>query len=346
MKTLQNVTRSLALLAISLVPCACLDIELTTKVNGDGSLLRREIVSGDSAEVLTYGFISPVDSSWKVTIENVNEKTFERKAAKLFAGPEELSAVTRDSAWRTLPIRAQVDRRFIWFYTEITYRERYLKWNPFGLIPLAEYISQADLARSMRFVTPGWTPTREDSLVQERFSQKWSEWMYRDMFEAYYAEFMKGVKLQNDPSLTPAIVAAHKEEIFLRCEKWWASSVSMDTIVVVIQSILKNPKAGNAITANAIGFAAHNAKLALVAKIMGKLKQVSIEMPGVLIDSNSPKIEKSRGLWRGVAEMSYAADYELWMTSRVVNWWVVFLTALAILGGISLIFVGPGRRAT
>ena len=345
MTALQNITRSLALLSLSLVPCACLDVEMTTQVNRDGSLLRRETVSGDSAEVVTYGFISPVDSSWKVTLENVNEKTFERKAAKLFAGPEELSAATRDTAWSTLPVRAQVERRFIWFYTEITYRERYLKWNPFGLVPLAEYVSEADLARSMRFASPGWTPTREDSLAQERVGQKWSEWMYRDMFEAFYAEFIKGVKLQNDPSLTPATVAAHKEEIFRQCEKWWASSVSMDTIGVVIQSILKNPKSGGAITANAIGFAMHSKKLALVGKIIGKLKQVSIEMPGVLVDSNAPKVEKNRGSWKGVADMSYSADYELWMTSRVVNWWVVFLTALAIIGGISLIFVGPARRA-
>ncbi len=341
MTTLQNVARSFALLYLSLVPCGCLEIEITTQVSRDGSLLRSEMVSGDSVEVLSHGFISPVDSTWKVTPESPNERTFGRKATKLFVSPDELSAATRDTAWRTLPVRARVERRFIWFYTDITYRERYLKWNPFGLIPLAEYVSAADLARSMNLAAGGRIPTREDSLAQERVGQKWTEWMYRDMFEAYYAEFVTGVRLLNDPSLTPAAVAGHKEEICRRCGKLWASPVSMDTIGAIIQSILRNPRTRDAIQSNAMGFARHGARLSLVAKVMGKLKQVNIEMPGVFIDSNAPNVEKNRGSWKGVDDMSYAADYELWMTSRVVNWWVVLLTVVVIAGGISVIFVTP-----
>jgi hypothetical protein len=344
MTTLQGLTRSLALISLSLVLSGCLEIEITTQVNRNGTLLRREVVSGDSAEVLSHGFISPVDSTWQVGFEALKERSFERKASKLFSGPEELSADTQDTVWNTLPLRAQVERRFIWFYTEITYRERYLKWNPFGLIPLAEYVSTSDIARSMDFATSGHKPDREDSLAQERMGRKWTEWMYRDMFEAYYAELIRGVKLLNDPSLPPAAVAGHKEEIFRQCEKWWASTASVDTIGVAIQSIVKNPRTSEAIRANARGFARHNAKLSLVAKAMGKLKQVNIEMPGVYVDSNAPKVDQSRGSWKSVSEMSYAADYELWITSRVVNWWVVFLTAVVIAVGISLIFVTPSRH--
>ena len=248
-----------------------------------------------------------------------------------------------DTAWKTLPIRARLERRFVWFYTEITYRERYLKWNPFGLVPLAEYVSAAELARSMSFAPAGRTPNRDDSLAREKVGRKWTEWMYRDMFEAYYAEFVKGVRTLNDPSLTPVTVAAHREEIYRKCEKWWASTGAMDTIGAVIQSIFRNPVTTAAIQSNARGFALHNARLALVARVMGKMKQVNIEMPGVLIDSNAPNVDKNRGSWKAVSDMSYAADYELWMTSRVVNWWVVLLTAVAIVAGIRFIFVPPAR---
>lgn len=343
MKALQSLTRSLALLSLSLVLCGCLEIEISTQVNRDGTLLRREVVSGDSAEVLSHGFISPVDSTWKVTLETQKEKSFERMALKLFSGPEELSAATRDTVWNTLPVRTQVERRFIWFYTEMTYRERYLKWNPFDLIPLAEYVSTSDLARSMDFATSRHKPDKEDSLARERMGQKWTEWMYRDMFEAYYAELIKGVRLLNDPSLTPAAVAGHKEEIYRKCGKWWASTASLDTIGLAIQSIMKNPGTGDAIRANARGFALHSTKLSLVSKVMGKLKQVNIEMPGVYVDSNAPEVDRNRGSWKSVTEMSYAADYELWMTSRVVNWWVVFLTAVVIAVGIGVIFATPSR---
>jgi hypothetical protein len=343
MTTLQNFAGSFALASLSLLPCGCLEIEITTQVNRDGSLLRSEMVSGDSAEVLSYGFISPVDSTWTVTLQSPTEGSFKRKAAKLFVTADEMSAATRDTAWNTLPVRARLERRFLWFYTEVTYRERYLKWNPFGRVPLAEYVSAADFARSTNFAPAGRIPTRDDSLAREKVGQKWTEWMYRDMFEAYYAEFVRGVRTLNDPSLTPAIVAAHREEIYRKCEKWWASTGAMDTVGVVIKSIFKNPRTTAAIQSNARGFALHNARLSLVARIMGKLKEVNIEMPGVLIDSNAPKVDKNRGSWTGVSDMSYAADYELWMTSRVVNWWVVLLTAVAIVGGIRSIFVTASR---
>jgi hypothetical protein len=343
MTTLQSLTRSIALVSLSLLPCGCLEIEITTQVSRDGRLFRTEVVSGDSGDVLSYGFISPVDSTWSVTLGGPDERSFERKASRLFLGADELSAATRDTAANTLPIRAQLERRFVWFYTEITYRERYLKWNPFGLVPLAEYVSAADLARGMNIGFAGQVPSKEDSLAKERVGQRWTEWMYRDMFEAYYAEFLKGARKLNDPSLPPAIVALHKEEIYRKCVKWWASAGSTDTIGVVIQSIFRNPKTREAIRSNARGFALHNARLSLAARIMGKLKRVTIEMPGTFIDSNAPNVDKNRGSWKGVADMSYAADYELWMTSRVVNWWVVLLTALVIIGGISAIFVPPAR---
>ena len=346
MMTLHTVARPLALLSLSLLACGCLEIDITTHVNRDGTLLRSETVSGDSAEVMTHGFISPVDSTWRVTFDAKNERTFERKAARLFAGPDELSAATLDTLARTLPVRARIERRFIWFYTEITYSERYLKWNPFGLIPLAEYLSTEDLARSMSFATTGRVMNREDSLAQERMGEKWTEWMYRDMFEAYFAELNKGVNALNDPSLSPAAVAGHKEEIYKRCRMWWASPSSMDTIAIVIQSIMKTPAVRGAMKSNSRGFDVHRAKLGFVSRVTGKLKQVNIEMPGTIIDSNAPNVDKNRGSWKGVPEMSYAGDFEIWMTSHVVNWWVVLLTAVVIIGGIGLIFTPSARRAT
>lgn len=339
MTALHKLTGPLALLSLSLLAYGCLEIEITTHVNRDGSLLRSEIVSGDSAEVMMHGFLSPVDSTWNVSFVPKNERTFERKAARLFAGPDELSAATLDTPAHTLPVRARVERRFLWFYTEITYSERYLRWNPFGLVPLAEYVSTEDLARSMSFANSGRPMKREDSLAQERMGEKWTEWMYRDMFEAYYAELIRGVEALNDRSLSRAAVAGHKEEIYRKCAKWWASASSLDTIGTVVQSIVMNPAVRRALEANAQGFRMHAAKLSFVSRVTGKLKQVNIEMPGRMIDSNAPNVENNRGSWRGVADMSYAADFELWMTSHVVNWWVVLLTTLVIIGGISLIFV-------
>jgi hypothetical protein len=348
---LQKAIRSLALLSLSLAASGCLEIEITTQVRRDGTLLRKEVVSGDSAEVLDLGFVSPVDSTWTLTLsrppEGSNEHSFERIASKLFAGPEEMSVPTRDTARGTLPVRAWIDRRFAWFYTDITYHEVYLKWNPFNFIPLGEYVSTADLARSMDFAAAGRRATREDSLARERVGRNWTEWMVRDMFEGYYAELVKGVKLLNDPSLSPSLVASHKEEIFRKCGKWWTSAASMDTVAVVIRSLLKNPKTGGAIQANEVGFRRHAANLDLVAKVTGKLKRVNIDMPGVFLDSNAPDVEGNRGSWKGVADMSYAADYDLWMASRVVNWWIVILTLAAILAGIGYLALrGRGKADT
>ena len=326
------------LTALALTASGCLEVQLNTRVYADGSLERSELVTGDSTEATAFEFLSPVDSMWSVDIRRTGGNAFTRTAKRRFAGAEAFNAALTDSAAGSLPVTAAFERRFLWFYSDITYRERYRRWNPFGVVPLSGFLSAGEIARAMNAEGGDSAHTTSDSAAREMFSRKWTEWMYRDMFEAWYTELLKGVRALGDPRLTPAMLTGRKEKIFARGRDWWASAGARDTLGRIAGAALDTRLVPDAIRANAAGFAIHYLKLSRVGRVIGKLKRVTIEMPGTLVETNAPAVEASRGTWRGVAEMSYAADYELRIASRIVNWWCVALTGLIVLAAVVMLF--------
>ena len=329
---------ALVLCALALVPCGCLEVSLETRVHADGSLERSETVTGDSAEAAQFGFLSPVDSTWSVSLRRGGGNTFARVAGKRFAATETFNAALGDTAAQTLPVTAALERKFLWFYTDLEYRELYRRWNPFGVVPVSAYLPAADIARAMSESGGDSAKAAADSAAREKFSRRWTEWMYRDMFEAWYGELMRGVATLGDPRLAPQAIASRKEEIYESGRAWWASPGATDTLSRLVGAAVGNPRVERAIQANAAGFARHRERLARVARVMGKLKRVGIAMPGTLVETNAPTLDGASGVWKGVAEMSYAADYELRISSRIVNWWCVGFTGLVILAAVVMLF--------
>jgi len=335
--TIRRVLLAPVLTTLALVPCGCLEIQLDTRVDADGTLERGEVVTGDSAEASQFGFLSPVDATWHVSAGRSGADAFARTAVKRFAGPEAFNAALGDTAAGTLPVTAALERRFLWFYSDLTYRERYRRWNPFGVVPLSAYLSAGEIARAMNPPRVDSAQTASDSAAREAFSRRWTAWMYRDMFEDWYAELMKGVRDLGDPRLTPGAVASRKEEIFARGRAWWASGGAGDTLGRLVTAAVGSPLVPEAIRRNGAGFALHREKLSRVARVIGKLKRVTIAMPGTLVETNASAVEASAGTWKGIAEMSYAADYEARISSRIVNWWCVALTGLIVLAAVVML---------
>jgi len=317
--------------AVPFVAGGCLEVHLDTRVNADGSIVRREVVTGDSAETSLFGFLSPVDSTWHVSFRRTERDACERTAEKRFENAEALTAALADSAAGAPPVAATLERRFLWFYSDLTYRERYSRWNPFGAVPLSAYLSAGEIARAMRAQGGDAAHQAADSAAREKLGRRWTEWTYRDMFEDYFGELMTGVRLLGDPELPGAAVAACKEDLFSRGRMMWASPAALDTLGTIVRAAVHNPRVQRAIDANAAGFARHQRKLSRVARVMGKLTQVAIGMPGSVIETNAAVVDGNRGVWKGVAEMSYTADYELRIASRIVNWWCIAITALLVL---------------
>jgi hypothetical protein len=323
----------------------CLETTTTTQVNRNGSLVRIQVISGDSTEVLSDVFPTPIDSTWTVTVNRQEKGGFERVASKLFRDAGELSAWASDTSRPSLRFRGNLEKHFLWFFTELVYREKYLDYNAFRSIPLSEYVTQAEMDRFYRHeYRKEPYATKADSLAEEEAGKRFEEWRARNVFEGYYGELVKGVQALADPTLTPTLLAAHKEEVYEQTREWIEGAGNMDTLQKIVQKVFKLPQVRKAIVLNEAGFAAHKAKLSFMENLIGHLKQTNIIMPGLITDTNAPTIEGNTASWKELATLAYLGDYEIWVKSRVVNWWAVVIAGAVVLLAIALFVTGSIRR--
>ncbi len=324
----------------------CLEIKMNTRVNRDGSLVRTQTLTGDSAEVLNHHFPTVIDSSWSVRVEQ--GKTAEgqggwlRIATKTYPNAE---AMNRDTTTGlSLRVRGVFEKRFLWFFTEYSYKETYLCYSPFTTIPITEYVSQADLDRSYRHEL-GKEPyaSAEDSLSMKEIGNRFMEWKTRNVFEAFFQELKSGIVELNDASLPVSRLEAQKEDLFEQTRDLYTSSGNVDTLLLITQQVLGSPAVRTVAIRHDAGFSSFRAKLEFVDEI-GHSLQAGLTMPGVIIDSNAPTVEGNTATWKSVDTFAYIADFDIWVKSRAVNWWAVAVSGVVVLAVIILLVVGAVRR--
>jgi hypothetical protein len=340
-------SRASTLITLSLLLSGCHDtvIDVTSQINRDGSILRTETISGDSSGIAAARFPTAKDSSWTISLVHGEGATFKRVAVRLFRDAEEMNEQLSVREPSTLPIRVSLERRFLGFFTEFTYRETHLKWTPFDALPLARYVSSAEITRlSQLSERGGHYAGRDDSLKAMEADSAWDYWWHRNIFEDYFAEFLKGVDSLDDPALTREYVGARKEELYRMTGKQWTSAGSMDTLRGLFQALLGTPKVRDAVRLNSAGFASHKSKLAFMEESFMETSQTNIVMPGLIIETNAPKLEGNTASWKDVPLLSYSMDYELSVKSRFVNWWAVSFAGLIAIGSGALFVAAVVRR--
>ncbi len=348
MNSRNNVILIILGLIISLSASGCLEIKMNTRVNRDGSLVRTQRLTGDSSEVLTGKFPSVIDSSWTVTVSEVKapeaEKGWERVAVKTFSDASELNAAMAAPSGLSLRLRASLEKRFLWFFTEYFYKETYLRFSPFNTIPLSKYVTQSEIDKFYRHeMNKERFASEADSLSMKDAGDRFMEWRSRNMFEAYYQELRAGVEALHDPALTTAMLDKNKEELFDQMKGLMLSTGNADTLMTVVARILRTPKVRAAVHENERGFASYWEKVAFVEDLSHSL-QTSITMPGLIIDTNAPSVEGSTAAWKEIDSWAYFDDFEVWVKSRVVNWWAVGIAGIVVVGALVLLVVSLFRR--
>lgn len=316
---------------LALMANGCLEIETTTKINSDGSIIRTVVMTGDSSSIYQRDFAVTVDSTWDTQIQQIERNKFVRTATKAFRDVGEMNKSLVGRKGRTLNIRADLERHFRWFFTTIRYRETWLNYNPFDAVPITDYISPTELEYFIRHeVKKEPYATRGDSLALKDAEQRFVRWNNRNIFEVYFATFVEGVKKLNDRSLTVRYVAGLKEKLFEGSEKYFDSN-NIDTVRIIFEHILKTPGVQKAMAANSEGFHLFKEKLNFLHGIVGpNTYRTNVVMPGLIVNTNSSSIEGTKASWSDFIGFCYFTDFEMWVESKVTNWWAITLTGLFV----------------
>jgi hypothetical protein len=234
----------LFLVCLLFIP-SCLDYEITTKLNRDGSLERELIIRGDSSDLTEEKILYPVDSSWQVQMvkdsisldeNNKNSKeNWALHARRNFSDSRELNSFFDNEARfpNQQHMKVEVKKQFRWFYTFITYKEQFFPMFPFTEIPLNQSLKQEELdlifAPETEVVVYNkeldklvlvkkdsikHPMVREDSLRAEELengiNHKFAEWQNQAVLNGFYTILKEYLIKQNNNLDTNSLLAAKK----------------------------------------------------------------------------------------------------------------------------------------
>lgn len=321
------------LAGLSLVVSSCLDITTTTTVHHDGTLTKTMTFSGDSTIIQKGNFPLRVDSTWQITRGRAdNDKKMYATAERTFASTRELNAALRGNDLEHVTIETSLESTFQWFFTSYRYHETWKSYKQINEVPLSQYVdtSLIDIFYRHEILKEPFTSSA-DSVALKRSEGPYEEYRARNLFEAYYKEFMKGVRTLADDRLSPAVVEAAKEELFQRSIRHFSDS-NLDTVKFIFAATLKNRRALSASDANATGFATLKERLDFENLIGSYGFKTTVIMPGIITSTNSRSLEGSSASWNDFIIMGMFGDIDLWVESQAVNWWAVILTGIIVAG--------------
>jgi len=337
---------SLILGMLILILPGCLDIRITTQINPNGSLRQTIVFKGDSTEIAEVQFAFMKESDWKrewaklekekrqiSESKEVEKDQYQLTVSKEFKSVSDLnkSMNPADTSMQSVRINATLHRKFRWFYTNYIYSETVLNSNPFKGLDYHAYLTNEDvrlmsLSEETRKADPGYDSTQYKEGTDKRFE----EFLYRSMFETFYRE-LTGV-LAQDKSLTlrKQDLDAKKDVLY----RFLIDSVKndkTDDLLAGVDRVINHPDIRIIRSKYLSKFDSFQRKMKFYESANDDSYKFAIRMPGLLLQTNSPKIEASETGWELTYYDFFFKDYTMTAESRRVNTWAFIVAGFVLL---------------
>lgn len=337
----------------------CREVTTITIVHPDGSLERIIKVTGDSSDVFDEELPLPRSAAWEVTEQGSSEDNgdFIYAIRRQFGDAEAINAEFRSIiSRRDFPARrVELHKRFRWFYTFLIYREIYPQWNAMTAVPLQEYFTDEERRNIHLYMTESDTleMTPEDSTVLEL---KFYEWMGKNLFEESFPKLVEAAEQTDVPGLSPEILRSQRDRIWETFRDSINSDIENedlpgDNLLESTRIVLGANSIDQLINANqwlvdTLDSLETQYTESLFEDAFGPEYGYNdmnvVEMPGLILDTNGEQIEGNRVTWDTGNEQYFVYDYVMWVESRMVNRWAIWVTGgllVLILAGIVVSFV-------
>lgn len=321
----------IAALLLTLFAAGCNDFTVKTTIHRDGSFERTIICDGDSLGLYELHLPYVFSDGWNIEIrrKEQTEKSFVTTAKKTYANNDELMAeFERGKDTAKLQISSRIEKRFRWFFTYYDYKETLPPYATFRHLSLDSFFTPTET---------GLIRDGKDSLIKKRVD----EFVIRNVAEEFLLRTMAEVDRLKDPELTSSLLLENKEALtqeIIRNEDNKPNQLakSFETILRTksarklrgtIDSVLKDLTEA----------------IQLEEKRSVAYKN-EVTMPGILLSSNSEKIEGTTVSWHCTSNRYF--DVTMTAESRAVNLWAIILTSIAcvlLLVGLLLPMI-RGRR--
>jgi hypothetical protein len=328
MKT-KHVIYVLLLMAFTL--SSCREITITTRVNNDGSFTRIVIITGDSTEVLAMDLPYPIDSTWKREFfrDTADSARYICSYTKLYHDDDVLNnEIQQDTSWKKqIERKIEVSKRFMFFYSFLSYREVYKAANPCKLLNYRDYLSSDDV----QWISGNKIPLNEpDSIKKDNAESKVELYIHDVLTEEIMLAISEGINRLDKPELQTIDVSFYKDSIADKALDW--ASGSLDKFIDALLGWTGNPAVAELKSLDPPIFENLEKKIDFFDKlIMMEAYKTEVEMPGLITETNSSVLMGNMLSWNIESLSFFFEDYEMYVESRVVNYWAFVVSGLLVL---------------
>ena len=308
---------------------ACREISVTTTVNKDGSFTRIIKITGDSADVFRKDLPYPIDDSWLMEVKHDSVDTsLYVTYTKTYSNSDLLNTeLHADTSWmKQLDRKVEINKRFGFFYSYLTFDEYYKTANPFTFLDVNDYLNAEDIRWLNGEILPR---TSADSIIMEEAEEKALEFLAQSI-TAEIADILEdGIQQLDNPDLNPQIVHLYHDSL-LKIVNDWAFD-KPDIFIDSLSGWIENTKLLK-LKQQPDLFDQFNIKVKFFDKLfnMENYQQV-VNMPGLITETNSLELKGNQVSWN-VEPLSFLFDdYNMHVESRVVNYWMFALTGFLVL---------------
>lgn len=336
---------SLILGVLILILPGCLDIWITTQIRPDGSFEQTIAFQGDSAEIADVQFALMKEGDWKKEWSKPEKDKHKLVVSKEFKSVKELnkSMNPADNNLQTIRIKASLQRKFRWFFTRYVYEETMLNANPFPELDYHKYLSDEEirlisLNEETRKADPGY-----DSVKYKTTEKQFEDLLFRSIYESFYQQLTS--VLADDKSLTLS-----KEELDSKKDviyHFLTDSIkgdSSDEILKGIGRVINHPDIQVIRSKYLNRFDGFHDKVKFYESASDDNYKFAIRMPGLLLQTNSPKIEGSETSWNLTYYDFFFKGYTMTSESRKVNTWAFLLAGLVLLTALASLITAFLRK--
>jgi hypothetical protein len=268
-------------------------------------------------------------------------------AEQTFRDEEAMNVALKGEPGKSLTAVVHVDKTFQWFFTSYQYTETWKCYRMVNAVPPSQFISDEDLDIFYRHEVEKVPVAEKDSLQMKAAERRFIDWRTKNLFEAYYIEFLKGVEMVHAAELTSQDVGKRKVDLFRAAgDSIESGEKDVKRVQRIFTTVLSSPVVAQAFRANASGFQSIVAALDFEESVWTTTGSfnVLVTMPGVITSTNARGVEGSTARWEDFISMAQIRDTDLTVTSRSVNWWTVILTGVIVVSIIAYLTVALVRR--
>jgi len=282
-------------------------------------------------------FPMKTDSRWQLSFTKDTGKKIRCTAIKNFSSVIMLQKtfILNNSKWEKEKHELIYSKKFRWFYTLYTYKETFSNINPFD-IPVADYLSTEELrlwmSRDDEFAT-GVKNKKSDSLntAIDNKAEKWLKACYK---KELVDNLTKAFEILKDPDLKPSLIQENIDTILSLCP----GDYTTKRLIAAMAGYFRNENVHKLLDDKYSFINTTEKKYNAIADNFHEAAIFKIILPGNLVSNNAEKIKHDTLCWSVTAYKFFFNNYELKATSRIINHWTLWVTAILLVILIGIIY--------